>query len=138
MPAQAGKNFILKVEDDVTPDQYNTVGGFRSNNFSVNGEAIDVSDKDSAGWKELLDGGGLRSMSVSGSGVFKDTAGEEQVRALAFSSALHKFEITTGNGDKFTGTFQLTSYERSGEHAGEETFSISLESSGAITFTDAA
>ena len=133
MTANAGKLLLLKIES-VTPGTYTTVGGFRSNGLTINGEAIDVTDKDSAGWKELLDGGGIKSMAMSGAGVFKDSAGEEAIRVEAFAGTLHNYQMTFGNGDTLVGAFQITSYERTGEHAGEETFSISLEGSGAPTW----
>ena len=109
------------------------MGTLRSNSFVINGETIDVSDKDST-WRELLPGGGILSMSVSGSGVFKDAALDETLRAQAQAQTLDNYEMRSGNGDIWRGAFQVTSYERGGEHNGEETFSVSLESSGAITF----
>ncbi len=138
MSAGPGKLFIFKIEDPGNPGTYITVGGFRSNAMTINGETIDITDKDSGGFRELLDGGGIKSMSVSGSGVFKDSAGEEELRSKSHSGMLAPGELTASNGDKWTADFQVTSYERGGEHAAEETFSVSLESSGVVVFTPAA
>jgi predicted secreted protein len=45
------------------------------------------------------------------------------------------YQLVFGNADTIDGSFKITSYERSGEFNGEETYSITLESSGQITFT---
>ncbi len=41
------------------------------------------------------------------------------------------------NGDTIEGLFQITNFELSGEYNGEQTFTCTLESSGAWTFSAA-
>ena len=76
-------------------------------------------------------------MSLSANGVFTDSAAEETVRSQAAANSINNYQIVSGNGDKWQGAFLITSYQRSGNHNDDEQFSISLESSGAITFTAA-
>ena len=47
------------------------------------------------------------------------------------------FEAVFGDGSNVKGAFIITSYERAGEYNGEETFSVSLESNGTMTYTNA-
>ncbi len=135
MAAQHGKDFLLKIEDSGTPGTYLDVGGFRSNSFSMNNETIDITSKSSNNMRELLSGGGVQSFSTSGSGVFMDDTTFTNVEGLARSKALHKWQIVVPDFGTYEAEFQVTSLEFSGEHNGEVTYSISLESSGAVTFT---
>lgn len=137
MGAEKGRAFVLKVGDGATAEAFSTVGGMRSTSMRINGEVVDVSDKDSAGWRELIANAGLRSVSVSGSGVFKDTASELSVQTKALNQTIDTYQIVFESGDKFTGEFQVTSLEFSGDHQNARLYSISLESSGAVTFTAA-
>jgi TP901-1 family phage major tail protein len=137
MVAQKGSLFLLKVGDGGGPETFTTVGGLRTTRFTVNNTPVDVTNKGSSGMRELLAGGGIQSMSVSGDGVFTDAATEETVRANAAANSINNYQIVSGNGDVWQGAFLITNYGRSGAHTAEETFTISLESSGAITFTAA-
>jgi len=136
MSAQKGSLFLLKVGDGAQPTEtFTTVAGLRATRFTVNTGAIDVTTKDSSGMRALLAGAGVQSMSLSASGVFTDSAAEETVRGYAAAAGINNFQIISGNGDTWQGAFLITAYERGGDFNGEETFSIALESSGAIAFT---
>lgn len=136
MPAEKGRSFVLKVGDGATPTEaFTTVGGMRSTSISLNNETVDVSDKDSNGWRELLAAAGARSVTVSGSGVFKDTASEDTVRVNALGQSVDNYEIVFESGDKFAGPFQITSLEYTGDNNDARQYSITLESAGAVTFT---
>ncbi len=134
MTAQKGSLFLLKAGDGGGPETFTTVGGMRATNFQINNQTVDVTNKDSAGMRELLAGAGVQSMSLSANGVFTDSAAEETVRSQAAANTINNYQIVSGNGDKWQGAFLITSYQRSGAHDADEQFSISLESSGAITF----
>ncbi len=57
MAIENGSAFLLKIGDGATPPAYRTVAGLRTTQLSVNGEAVNVTTKDSGGWRELLSGG---------------------------------------------------------------------------------
>lgn len=137
MAAQLGRNFILQMGDGTTTEGFTTVGGFRSNSFTVNNSPVDITTKTNAPVQTLLEGAGLRSVSISGDGVFEDSAFEETLRAAAFSDDQRNYQVILPNLDTLAGAFNITSYNRSGGHLDAETFSISLESSGTITYTAA-
>ena len=140
MAAQKGSSFLLKDNADGTPA---TIGGLRSTSMTVNGEMVDITTKESSAFvsggndlgRELLTGGGITSMSISASGVFMDSTDDENVRDAAFKGEVNAYQLLFGNADTIDGSFKITSYERAGEYNGEETYSITLESSGVIVFT---
>ena len=87
--------------------------------------------------RELLEGGGVSNMAISASGVFTDSALENDIRVRAQKGQIDSYKLVFGDGDNIVGNFQITSYERAGEYNGEETYSLTLESSGQITHTSA-
>ena len=76
-------------------------------------------------------------MAISASGVFTDATLENEVRSRAQKGTIDAYKLVFGDGDNIAGNFQLTSYERAGEYNGEETYSLTLESSGQVTHTSA-
>ena len=135
MAAGKGSDFLFKIWDGSS--SFITVGGFRVNTMVINNEMVDITTKGTSKWRELLEQAGIQSMTLSGNGVFKNGAQEELMRAQAASNAFEDYEIYAANGDKWAGAFQVASYERAGEHNGEETFSVTLESAADVTFTGA-
>ena len=142
MAAGKGSSFLLKDNSTGTPA---TVGGLRSTSMTINGEAVDITTKDSNAFitsgndkaRDLLQGGGVRSMSISASGVFTDSSTENNIRGFAFDGAIQNYDLVFSDGSKVSGAFLITSYERAGEFNGEETYSLTLESSNTITYTNA-
>lgn len=139
MSAQPGKDVLIKMNTAAVPATFTTVAGLRTKSFSLGATTIDVTNADSAGrWRELLAGSGTRTMAVSGSGVFKDDASEETVRKHFFDDTTPGCELVVPTFGTFAGSFRITALEYAGEHDGEVTYSMTLESAGAITFTAAA
>jgi len=132
MAAQKGKEILIKRYNGTT---YDTVGGLRSKSFTLNKETVDITDSDSSSqWRELLAGAGVKSLSVSGSGVFKDSTAEGLVRSDFFADTLSTYQLVVPGLGTFSGTFDIPSIEYSGEYNAEAQFSLTLESAGAITF----
>lgn len=136
MPAEKGRLFLVQLGDGATSETFTTIAALRSSTLSINGESVDVSSKDSAGWRELLAGAGQSSVDVGGSGVFTDAAIQITMQGFAVDKSLNNFKIIFESGDDFTGAFQVTNVEYAGEHNGERTYSFTLESSGVIAFTE--
>ena len=143
MAVQKGSSFLLKDNSSGTPA---TIGGLRSTSMTINGETVDVTNKDSATFsgssghdigRILGSNMGIRSMSISASGVFTDSAGENNLRGAAFTGSVVNYDLVFGDGSDVKGAFMVTSYERAGEFNGEETYSVTLESSGTVTYTNA-
>ncbi|MEW6768484.1 MAG: phage major tail protein, TP901-1 family [Pseudomonadota bacterium] len=133
MGAQKGKDLLLKMSDGTS---FVTVAGLRSRKIAFNAETVDVTHAESADrWRELLAGAGVKRASVSGRGLFKDAASDAMVRQAFFDGALSSCQIVVPDFGTIEGLFQISQLEFAGDHDGEVTFDVSLESAGALTFT---
>ena len=132
MPAEKGSAFLLKVGNGASPVVYATVAGLRTTQLSINGELVAITSKDSGGWRELLSGAGVRSVSVSGAGVFTGSTAETRIKGNALSGALDDYRLSFESGDTMTGTFLVTRLDYAGDFNGERSYTLSLESSGAV------
>jgi len=139
MAAQKGSALLLKIGADASAaaasDTYTTVGGLRSTSISLNQETIDVTTKDSANARQLLADAGVESVSISGSGVFTDATSEQTLQGAFGGTNIPNFEIVLPDLGTYQGKFQITTLEYAGEYNGEMTYSITLESSGAVAFS---
>lgn len=133
MPAQKGSAFLLKISNGAPTPVYQTVAGLRTTQMSINGEPVVVTSKDSGGWRELLTGAGTRSISVSAAGIFLGSAAEAQVRSNALAGTLDAYELSFEDGQKMRGSFLVQKLDYSGDFNGERNYTMSLESSGAVT-----
>ena len=79
----------------------------------------------------------VQKITITASGVFTDSSTENLVRGFAFDGAIQNYDLVFSDGSKISGAFLITSYERAGEFNGEETYSVTLESSNTITYTNA-
>ncbi|WP_299674544.1 phage major tail protein, TP901-1 family [uncultured Roseobacter sp.] len=135
MGAQNGKDLLIKV-DMTDSGSFTTLAGLRATRVSFNAETIDVTSLESqGGWRELLSGAGVRSVSISGSGVFRDADTDERARQLFFDGEAPNFQVVIPDFGIVEGPFQVTAIEYGGSHNGEATYELSLASAGALSFT---
>lgn len=132
MAAEKGNAFLLKISDGAVPPGFVTVAGLRTTQLSMNGEAVVVTTKDSGGWRALLSGAGVRSVSVSAAGVFTGSAAEARVKANVLSGALDDYRLSFESGEAMTGKFLVTRLDYAGDFNGERNYTLSLESSGPV------
>src|SRR4051812_5648372 len=133
MTAQKGKDLLVKIFDGAG---YTTVAGLRTRRLSFNAETVDITHAESANrWRELLDGAGVKRASVSGRGLFKDAATDASMRQTFFDGTVQSYQIVIPDFGTVAGPFQLTNLEFAGEHNGEVTYDVALESAGEVTFT---
>ena len=136
MAAQRGKDLLIRIS---TASGFLAVAGLRTCQIAFNAETVDVTNADSAGrWRELLAGGaGVRRAALSGSGVFRDEASDARLRQVFFDGTLETYQIVVPGFGTLEGAFQITSLEYRGDHAGEVTFDMALDSAGPLAFTAA-
>lgn len=114
-------------------DLFRAVGGIRSKSFSFSAEGVDITNEDSDEWTTLLDGAGMRSLEVSGSGVYNNNDVLESIEEKFLANELSCLMlISVKTGRIYEGCFKLTSLEISGDHDAESNFSISASSSGEV------
>jgi TP901-1 family phage major tail protein len=132
MPAEKGSAFLLKVGNGAVTPVYTTVAGLRTTQLSINGDPVVITNKGSGGWRELLGGAGIRSVSVSGAGVFTGSASETRLKANALSGVIDDYELSFETGDRMRGKFLLTRLDYAGDFNGERSYTLALESSGEV------
>ncbi len=134
MPAQKGKDLLLKIDDGT--GLFVTIAGLRTQRLALNANTVDVTHAESAGrWRELLAGAGVRHASVSGSGIFKDEASDALARQVFFDGLIRNWQIIVPSFGIIQAPFQISALDYRGEHAAEVTFEMALESAGAVSFT---
>src|SRR5690606_14490556 len=117
---------------------FTTVAGLRATRISFNAASVDVTNMGSeGGWRELLAGSGVRSASVSGSGVFLNDYTDERARQIFFDGTIPDFQIVVPDFGVIEGPFQITSLEYAGQHDGEASYEMALASAGALSFAAA-
>lgn len=132
MTAQKGSAFLLKISDGATPAAYRTVAGLRTTQLSISGDAVVITSKESGGWRELLSGAGVRTVSVSAAGIFLGSAAEAQVRANAMAGLIDDYELSFEGGEKLRGRFLVQRLDYAGDFNGERNYTLALESSGPV------
>ncbi len=130
MAIYSGSLLLLKIQTDAK--NFITIGGIRSTKISINQNMIDCSNKSSGKWRHLLENASIASASISGGGVFTDSEAEKLMQQIAFKGQIKNYQLCFGNGSILEGHFFITNYERTGNYGEEETYAISLESSGEL------
>jgi TP901-1 family phage major tail protein len=139
MAKQLGRALLVKIDDGAGTK--NNLCGLNSKSLTLNNSSIDVTTPDcttpeGALWTETL--AGLKNVSVSGDGFFEDSTAEARMNTVAMANDNStSFEIVVPDFGTYAGTFRIASLEFGGETEGGVTYSLSLESSGAVTFTAA-
>jgi len=138
MAAQQGRELLLKIHDEseaLPGGNYEIIGGFKTNNFGINGQAIDISNKDSNGFKETLEGGGQISLTFDGNGVFLDDAAFKRTHDHMLAQTHPNCIIIIPDFAQYTGKFAITGFTMAGNDGDAISYNISFESTGPIAVT---
>ena len=137
MSAQRGSDMLIKIDADGTPN-WVTVAGLKTKQLSFSTGTVDITTSDSPNkWRELLAGAEIKSVSLSGDGIFAPGNTAELIRSSFYAGTIPRFQVIVPGYGIFTGPFQITKLDIGGEFNKEVTLSISLESGGEITFAAA-
>lgn len=141
MAKQKGRLMLVNIGDGAGSETFAKLCGLRSKTLTINNSEIDVTtaDCDNPGdplWTEVMDG--VKRVSVSGNGYFKDETTEARLNTVAMSaSPIANFQIIIPDFGTFAGAFFVQSVDYGGEQEDGVTYSLSLASTGAVTFTAA-
>lgn len=134
MAAQAGRKIRIKYDSGAGAA---VIAGARSDNFTINREGIDITDKDDDGVRTMLADTGTFSIDATVEGVLTD----DTLLALAADptqTALYDFEIDVSGIGTFVGTWFLGNFSSTGAEGSEPvTFTANIQSSGTPTYTSA-
>ena len=131
MPAQSGSTLIIETSDD-GGSTWTALACSREDSFSGEVGEINVTDKCSSNYRELL-AGGIKSLSLSTSGIVKDNTLLETFLAGAVGLYRVSWE---DSGDTLEGNFQIGTFSQTANYENSAIeFTAELRSSGAFTYT---
>ena len=117
---------------------YTLVGSATSCTLSINNDTLDVTKKSASGNRELMYGLQTATITAEGFVKFDDTQGSEQLRSIALGASddtdyLARFSTgVTGDKEVYFNAI-ITSFEETAAVNEIATYSLTLESAGAIT-----
>lgn len=113
------------------------VAGVREKSMNANGEPINTTNDDSAGWRTLLDLAGENGVEIGVSGVLVNN----QLKVDWFAGAgsvgqrMQNLELRYPDGGVVSGTFYLQDFQDTGAHDDAVLFEATFISNGVVTFT---
>jgi TP901-1 family phage major tail protein len=133
LTAQKGKDILLKIDNG--SGSFQTIAGLRTKRLALNSDSVDITHSESVGrWRELLAGAGVRKASIAGTGIFKDADSDALMRQFFFDGSIRDWQIILPAFGVIQAPFQITSLDYRGEHTGEITFDLAIDSAGALNF----
>lgn len=117
---------------DTGAGSFTDIGGITTNSFTLNNGAIDITNKSSGSWRELLDGEGLQSVDMTIEVLFSSDTAFAAVKASASDQSLQSYQVARGT-ETLEGKFKVTSFAETSPDNDKLTASISLQSSGPVT-----
>jgi TP901-1 family phage major tail protein len=135
MAVEKGSAFLLKIGDGLPNPTYVTIAGLRTTQLSISTDTVVITNKGSQGWRELLSGAGIRSVSISGSGVFTGSSAETKLKEQAIGASIGDYEVSFEGGERMRGKFLVSRLEYAGDFNGERNYTINLESSGPVSLS---
>lgn len=130
-----GNDFLLRIGTSSTAGTL--VAAMRMTGFSIGQTIVDVTNKDSNMFREILSAAGTKSMSITAEGVMSDSTTIDAMMTSAHNGSNSAFGISWGDLDRWDASFKVTNLSAQGGNDAEQTYSLALESSGSITLTTA-
>ncbi len=127
-----GTDVKLAVETSPGGATFADVGGLVSNALTLNNGAIDITNKSSASFREILAGEGLQSIDLTAEIIFSTDANFAIMKAGADSKAVLNYQIAR-DAEVIEGGFYITSWAETAADNDKVTVSVSLQSSDAWT-----
>lgn len=138
MAGQKGRDVLLKIGDGAEPQAFTAIAGLRAKTISLNARTVDGTSAESEdAWRELIAGAGVKSATVSGAGIFKDSASDAAMREVFFAQTARDWQLIIPGFGTLEGPFLIEALDYTGDHDGEAAFAVTLASAGAIGFAAA-
>ena len=132
-----GKDVTLHVEDSPGAGTYTKVAKATVHGLTINNTEVEVSHKDSGGFRDLFPEGSIKSAQITMSVLYDASA----THALLFTTAMSatnpaaNFRFLDGSGKILAGEFQISTIELGGETEGFASADLTLSSNGIFTWS---
>ena len=111
------------------------IAAIRTRTVSINNEPVDITSDDDNGFRTLLQDPGTKTLDLSIEGVAKDATLLTSV--MSTTDIIETLSILFPTIGTIAGDFVVASFEVAAPYNEAATFTASLQSSGAFTFTAA-
>jgi TP901-1 family phage major tail protein len=137
MTANVGRALHLYWGDASPQD---LIAGVREKSLTMAGEAVDITNDDSGGWRALLNAAGVNAFDISVSGVMdNDLLRADWIAGAAIGGVrMQNMTIELPDGATITGEFYLSAFTETGTHDDAITFEATFMSNGAVVYTPGA
>ncbi|WP_141431903.1 phage major tail protein, TP901-1 family [Bacillus sp. 03113] len=127
-----GVNFLIYIEDKVTPGTYIKVAGQRGGTINRSYDTIDITTKDGDGWMD--EDYSFGSWSIEGDGLLVESdAGFLALEDAFESTEFVKVRFQTAAGNKYEGNALITDFPVEAPYDDSATYSITLNGKGKYT-----
>jgi len=137
MGKEKGSNFKVYVKDGASVPAYHLIAGQITGQLKINGQAIDVSDKDDGAWGTSLDGPKSMTVTISGNCKWPDTAGLDAIRDIVETENEHANikVVLNSDGDMYECECVVTDLTYDGPNNGATTYSMTFNNFGVPVYT---
>ena len=135
MAANDGRDLVLKL--GAVAGSPVTIAAARTNSFAIANEVVDITNKDSNAFRTLLEGAGTKSLTLEIEGVLDKSSSADEFLLKANNNSIDIYSLFFNDGNTLEGQFQIESFSIAGDHNTEQTFTATLQSSGAYTLVQA-
>jgi len=134
MTAQNGRNMLIKIKDG--QGAFITAAGLRSKSIKFGAKTVDITHSESdEAWRELLPGGGVKTVEISGEGIFRDSASDALMRAAFFAQSAEVFQFIIPDFGVIEGPFLISALNYAGTYQGEAKYELTMASAGKPSFS---
>ena len=132
--ALRGQDLALYIGNGASPEVFTKLAACKTLKHDFSRTTVDVTNKDSAGFQEMLGTASVASIKLSVDAYYCNAATQATMRSLATSGAVNNFKVMDGAGNYSICGFIVTAVSRSGGYNDAEAISYTLESTGVPTY----
>lgn len=125
-------NTVAKQTAVPADSDFSDIGGFQSNDFEGAATAIDITNKSSGEYRQLLDKRGITTLNFTGQGILLNEQIHKDLEVNLFSQELRWFRVIREDGRKFVAKCKISNWNTASTHDGAVSFSGTFMSAGAI------
>lgn len=118
--------------DDAGTGTFADIGGITTNSFTLNNGAIDITNKSSASFREIMDGEGLQSLDMNIEVIFSTDTAFQAMQDSAFAKSIKPYQ-TVRNSETIGFNGYITSFVETSPDNDKLTATVTIQSSGEIT-----